>query len=240
MAPSQSVQGCLEATIGGLGLPQATLDANLAKLEPRLASLREAYATSTLPLLRVPKWRDDIEAARDALQKLAHGARTLVFFGTGGSSLGGQTLAQLGGWGIPGDDKHGSEARPRTRFYDNLDARTLELSLAGLDLKTSRFIVISKSGGTPETIVQVTSALDAVRKAGLEDRIPELFLAVTEPAAPGKTNGLRALMRGFLHSDARPRSGYWRSFLRAYQCRTAAGARSRPRCRWRCAMAPNP
>ena len=159
--------------------------------------MREAYAKSTLPLLRVPEWRDDIAAARDALHKLTHGARTLVFFGTGGSSLGGQTLAQLGGWGIPGDDKHGSETRPRTRFYDNLDARTLELSLAGLDLKTSRFVVISKSGGTPETLVQVTAAIDAVRKAGLAERIPELFLAVTEPATKGAKNGLRALCEAF-------------------------------------------
>ena len=197
MSLSQSVQGCLETTIGPLGLPQASLDANLAKLEPRLASLREAYTKSTLPLLRVPEWRDDIAAARDALHKLTQGARTLVFFGTGGSSLGGQTLAQLGGWGIPGDDKHGSETRPRTRFYDNLDARTLEFSLAGLDLKTSRFVVISKSGGTPETLVQVTSALDAVRKAGFEERIPELFLAVTEPATKGTKNGLRALCESF-------------------------------------------
>ena len=128
MSLSQSVHGCLEASIGALGLPQASLDANLAKLEPRLAALREAYAKSTLPILRVPEWRDDIAPARDALHKLTQGARTLVFFGTGGSSLGGQTLAQLGGWGIPGDDKHGSESRPRTRFYDNLDARTLELA----------------------------------------------------------------------------------------------------------------
>jgi glucose-6-phosphate isomerase len=197
MSLSQSVEGCLEPTIGAHGLPKASLDANLAKLEPRLAALRNAYAKSTLPLLRMPEWRDDIEAAREALHKLTHGARTLVFFGTGGSSLGGQTLAQLGGWGIPGDDKHGSEARPRTRFYDNLDARTLELSLAGLDLKTSRFIVISKSGGTAETLVQVTAAIDAVRKAGLAERIPELFLAVTEPARTGVKNGLRALCEAF-------------------------------------------
>ncbi|HEX2449287.1 MAG TPA: glucose-6-phosphate isomerase [Methyloceanibacter sp.] len=197
MTLSQSVEGCLEATIGGRGLPQSSLDANLAKLEPRLASLREAYAKSTLPLLRVAEWRNDIAAASDALRKLTHGARTLVFFGTGGSSLGGQTLAQLGGWGIPGDDKHGSEARPRTRFYDNLDARTLELSLAGLDLKTTRFVVISKSGGTPETLVQVTSAIDAVRKAGLEARVPELFLAVTEPKTSTAKNGLRALCETF-------------------------------------------
>ncbi len=197
MSLSQSVQGCLEASIGAAGLPPASLQAGLAKLEPRLASLREAYANSTLPLLRVPEWRDDIAPAREALTRLTHGARTLVFFGTGGSSLGGQTLAQLGGWGIPGDDKHGSEARPRTRFYDNLDARTLELALSGLDLKTARFVVISKSGGTPETLVQIIAAIDAVRKAGLADRIPELFLAVTEPRSAGGTNGLRALCDSF-------------------------------------------
>jgi len=45
--------------------------------------------------LRVPEWRDDVTAARDAYQRLTKGARTVVFFGTGGSSLGGQTLAQL-------------------------------------------------------------------------------------------------------------------------------------------------
>jgi glucose-6-phosphate isomerase len=194
---SQSVEGCLEAKIGRAGLPQASLDANLAKLEPRLASLREAYANSTLPLLKVPEWRDDIAPAREALRRLTEGARTLIFFGTGGSSLGGQTLAQLGGWGIPGDDKHGSAERPRTRFYDNLDARTLESALSGLDFATARFVVISKSGGTPETLVQAIAAIDVVRKAGLAKRIPELFLAVTEPKVEGAHNGLRALCESF-------------------------------------------
>jgi glucose-6-phosphate isomerase len=194
---SQSVVGCLESTIGALGLPQASLDKSLMVLDPRLDSLRKAHADGTIPLLRVPEWRDDIATARTALKELTHGARTLVFFGTGGSSLGGQTLAQLGGWGIPGDEKHGSEERPRTRFYDNLDARTLDLALSGLDLKSARFVVISKSGGTPETLVQISAALDAVRQAGLTSRIPELFLAVTEPAATGKANGLRALAEHF-------------------------------------------
>jgi glucose-6-phosphate isomerase len=193
---SQSVDGCLEKGIGRLGLPQALLDTYLTKLEPRLAALREAYADGTLPLLNVPDWRDDIGPAREALRRLTEGARTLVFFGTGGSSLGGQTLAQLGGWGIPGDDKHGSAERPRTRFYDNLDARTLESALAGFDLPTTRFVVISKSGGTPETLVQTIAAIGAVREAGLTERIAELFLAVTEPKS-GKPNGLRALCEKF-------------------------------------------
>jgi len=46
--------------------------------------------------LRVPERRDDIPPAREALTTLSKDAETLVFFGTGGSSLGGQTLDTLG------------------------------------------------------------------------------------------------------------------------------------------------
>jgi glucose-6-phosphate isomerase len=193
MLLSQSIEYCLEAGIGDAGLPQAALDRDLDRLKPRLDELREAHAAGTLPLLRAPEGRDDIVAAREAIARLSQGANTLVFFGTGGSSLGGQTLAQLGGWGIPGDEGNGRCARPRTRFYDNLDARTLERALAGLDFATTRFVVISKSGNTPETLIQAIAAIEAVRQVGLEQRIPELFLGLTEPAAKGKTNGLRDL-----------------------------------------------
>jgi hypothetical protein len=54
------------------------------------------------------------------------GAGTIVFFGTGGYSLGGQTLAQLAGWNIPGGADAVQKQRPRTRFYDNLDPVTLQ------------------------------------------------------------------------------------------------------------------
>ena len=193
MVLSQSVEGCLEAKIGEAGLSQAALDRSLSRLQPRLESLREDYASRVLPLLHVPEWRDDSGAAREALAALTKDARTLVFFGTGGSSLGGQTLAQLGGWGIPGDDGNGGQRdRPRTRFYDNLDPRTLERALSSLDLATTRFVVISKSGNTPETLVQAIAAIEAARAAGLGDRIPALFLGLTEPRSKA-TNGLRDL-----------------------------------------------
>jgi glucose-6-phosphate isomerase len=186
----QSVEGCLEASIGSSGLSLPTLDRYLDRLQPGLDRLREGHATDALPLLRVPEWRDDIIAARAALAALTKNAKTLVFFGTGGSSLGGQTLAQLGGWGIPGDDGNGGQRdRPRTRFYDNLDARTLERALGSLDLAKTRFVVNSKSGNTPETLIQTIAAIEAVRAAGLGKRIPEFFLGLTEPRS-NATNGL--------------------------------------------------
>jgi glucose-6-phosphate isomerase len=102
-------------------------------------------------------------------------------------------LAQLGGWNIPGSAPERQKRRPRTRFYDNLDATTLAASLAACDLARTRFVVISKSGNTPETLVQAVAAIAAVQQAGLAPRIRDTFLGITEPARPGRQNGLRAL-----------------------------------------------
>ena len=190
----QSIAGCLEGAIGGHGLSQAELKSWLDRLAPALSRLQDDYKTYRLPHLRIPEERADIEDAEAAFAKLCRGARVVIFFGTGGSSLGGQTLAQLGGWHIPGVASEAQRKRPRTRFYDNLDGNTLQSSLGSFDdLDTVRFVVISKSGGTPETLVQALAALDAVKAAGHAARIPELFLGVSEPAVAGKTNGLRTL-----------------------------------------------
>ena len=189
----QSIEGCMEAAIGVAGLEPSAFQGRLAKLDGALAELRTHYKRGTLPLLGVPEQTEDIDEADDALARLNEGAKTLIFFGTGGSSLGGQMIAQLGGWFIPGEQRSDQTRRPRTRFYDNLDPRTLEASFSILDLEHTRFIIISKSGNTPETLVQFFTALQTVKAAGLEVKIPELFLALTEPAVDGVLNGLRTV-----------------------------------------------
>jgi glucose-6-phosphate isomerase len=189
----QSIEGCMEAAIGAAGLEPSAFQGRLEKLDRALAQLRTHYERGTLPLLGIPEQTDDIDEADDALARLNEDARTLIFFGTGGSSLGGQMIAQLGGWFIPGEQRSDQTRRPRTRFYDNLDPRTLEASFSILDLEHTRFIVISKSGNTPETLVQFFTALQAVKAAGLEAKIPDLFLALTEPAVDSVTNGLRTV-----------------------------------------------
>ena len=192
MPLTQSVEACLEPGIGGAGLSLAALEKYLERLTPSLASLREAHANGTLPLLRVPERRDDIAPAREAIVALSRDVKTIIFFGTGGSSLGGQTLAQLAELGIAG--REGGSERPDIVFYDNLDPVTLQGALDGLNLATTRFVITSKSGNTPETLVQAIAAIEATRAAGLTSRIPEHFLGLTEPRVEGgATNGLRAL-----------------------------------------------
>ncbi|MDX2202686.1 MAG: glucose-6-phosphate isomerase [Hyphomicrobiaceae bacterium] len=192
-AYTQIVSGCLEEAIGGNGLSRSQLDAKVARLAPALADLKADYAEGRIALLRISEASEDVAEAEAAFNALAEGAETVVFFGTGGSALGGQTLAQLGGWNIPGVASPSQRMRPRTRFYDNLDPLTLASALASLDLARTRFVVTSKSGGTPETLVQALAALQAVKDKGLGDRIPKLFLGITEPAVPAKGNGLRTL-----------------------------------------------
>jgi glucose-6-phosphate isomerase len=189
----QRVDGCLSGVIGAHGLSPAELSAWLAKLAPDLARLQEDVRSKRLELLGIVDETADVAAARAALDRLSLDARTIVFLGTGGSSLGGQVFAQLAGWNIPGARTLGKGRHPRTRFYDNLDGDTFAGALSELDLATTRFVVTSKSGGTAETLAQAIAALSAVKAAGLTDRIPELFLGLTEPDVPGRTNGLRDL-----------------------------------------------
>jgi glucose-6-phosphate isomerase len=194
---NQNIDGCLESTIGKYGLSRSQYDAWIERAGPHVEALKDDYRNNRLALLRIAEEVSDIAEAEAALARLSVGANTLVFYGTGGSGLGGQTLAQIAGWKIPGVANEAQRARPRTRFYDNLDGGTLEGVLKTLDLAESRFIVTSKSGGTAETLAQVIATLSAVKAAGLEAQIPKLFLGITEPAQPGKSNGLRTLLAKF-------------------------------------------
>ncbi len=191
---TQSIDGCLAGAIDAHGLGEAELTRWLDRAAPALEALREDYAASRLPLLRIPEETADLDAAEQELARLSEGAETIIFFGTGGSGLGGQMLAQLAGWNISGGGGVYDRSRPRTRFFDNLDPLTLEGALKKINLASARFVAISKSGGTTETLAQVIATLAAVKGAGLEARIPELFLGITEPAKPGIKNGLRDLL----------------------------------------------
>jgi glucose-6-phosphate isomerase len=186
----------MEAAIGPHGVSQAQLDGRLTRLGGGFARLQAQARDGGLAHFAICNEDADIAEVEAALAKLFDGARTLVMLGTGGSSLGGQALAQLGGWSIPGD-KGGPGERPRIRFYDNIDARSFAHGLELEDLSEWRFVVISKSGGTAETLSQMLTVIALLRARGMEAEVPRLFLAVSDPRKPGAANGLRDVCEAY-------------------------------------------
>jgi glucose-6-phosphate isomerase len=188
----QDIDSARAEKIGTHGVTQASLDDTLRRAEAALDWVRGAHAQSTLPLLRFPARTDDLDEIARAAARLRTAATDVVVLGVGGSSLGGQTLAQLAGVGVRGIEAF--RKGPRLHFLDNLDPATYATLLDALPLATTRFIAISKSGGTGETLMQTAAALSAIKAAGLSARVGELFIGISESAKPGKQNGLRDLL----------------------------------------------
>lgn len=184
----QRIDTCFEEKIGAGGLSRAAYEKALDESAPSLAWLKEAYEKKTLALLRVPERKDDLGPLRDVAAKLLDNTTDLFIFGIGGSSLGAQALAQLTGWGTQAHVQKG----PRIFIVDNLDAQTMQAALAATDLRTTRFLVVSKSGGTVEPSMQMLTAMTALEKAGGGKYMKHHFAVLTEPAKDGKPNALRA------------------------------------------------
>ena len=191
----QSIENSRAERIGREGVSQDALRDALTQADAALDWLRARHVDGGLRVLQLPKQRDDLSAIMDMAHRLRAGARDIVFLGTGGSSLGGQTLAQLADYAVPG--LGALRAEPRIHFMDNLDAGTFAAFLRKLPLDTARFVAISKSGGTAETLIQLAAVLDALKAAGLESRVPDLLFGLTEPAKPGKRNNLRECLAGY-------------------------------------------
>jgi glucose-6-phosphate isomerase len=192
MALQQTIDLALASNIGEGGLPRTAVEAALAVVGKGMKRLAEEDATGRLPLLQIPHTTNDFDAVREAASWLRRDATDVVFLGTGGSSLGGQALAQLRDYAVPGAGRFTES--PRIHFLDNLDPVTFDHVLHKLPLSSTRFVAISKSGGTSETLMQTIAVLSALDKAGLRARPNATCLGLSEPRPPGGRNALRDLL----------------------------------------------
>jgi glucose-6-phosphate isomerase len=161
----------LDLALAGPGaVPRAAFDAVLKEGAAALSWLRQQKASHALELLDIVDRTDDIAAARTVADAWRQNSSHIAILGIGGSSLGGQALKALA-----------KDGAPRVTFHDNPDPWSWSDFLAGVDLKTARFVVISKSGGTAETLFQALTAADAIDKAGGGKWLKQHFAVVTEP-----------------------------------------------------------
>lgn len=176
MPYTQDLTDCFAAEIGDGGLATASFEQYLAASESAVQRLRAAYAENSLPLLRLPETRDDLAATVEVADRFRNAFDDVVVLGTGGSSLGGQTLCSVAGSGLgvrPG--------APRLHFMDNVDPHTFETLIAGLDWQRTGVIAISKSGSTAETLLQLGALVEALRTEVGERSIADHLVVITEP-----------------------------------------------------------
>src|SRR5437870_3502620 len=105
----------------------------------------------------------------------------VVVLGIGGSALGPialRTALLKPQWNALSKDERGGQ--PRLHVLDNVDPRTIVALLDRLDLSRALFIVISKSGGTAETMAQYLVVRSRLQSAVGKDA-PRHLVFVTDP-----------------------------------------------------------
>src|SRR4051812_5840342 len=118
------------------------------------------YAGGTLGFLDLPDDRalhqQTLDYVREVRAHTGNGGLTdVVVLGIGGSALGPialRTSLRPPQWNLLDDAARGGN--PRLHVLDNVDPANISALLARLDLTRSLFVVISKSGGTAETMAQ--------------------------------------------------------------------------------------
>ena len=175
---TQSLDTMLDSKLGTSGVSAATLSALAEETKPVLEGLRKQKKDQTLPLLNLMHRSDDLAEIREVAERIAGTSSTLVVLGTGGSSLGGQTLVALKE-NVFANKPHSV----KLHFVDNIDPRTMDQMLKSLELSKTHFLVISKSGGTVETLSQMLVVIEALRGQLGEQAVAKHMTLITIPAA---------------------------------------------------------
>ncbi|MDJ0893922.1 MAG: glucose-6-phosphate isomerase, partial [Alphaproteobacteria bacterium] len=172
----QDLSLCFADRIGDGGLDRATFDEALAGCAEAVADLRYYRDSGSLPLLNLPEAKRDLETLQPIAERFAERFERVLVLGTGGSTLGGQTLVELAQ--SPFAPREG---RPWVHFLDNVDPDRFDELYRAADLARTGVIVISKSGGTAETLTQLLTLLPKLQAAVGEAALPDHLLVITEP-----------------------------------------------------------
>lgn len=124
----------------------SSFSVRVESLAPRLA---DEAAKGTLPYLGMP-YREALERELPPVLERVSRYGHMLLLGIGGSALGARALQKAF---FPAQDRPGHTG-PWLWIADNIDADTLTAWMASLDPADTAVVVVSKSGGTIETMAQ--------------------------------------------------------------------------------------
>lgn len=124
-----------------------------------------------LPMFQLKENLEKVLKHKSLTTKVKNKFTDIVLLGTGGSSLGAQVLCNFSRL----------EDDIKIHFFDNIDPLTFKHFWEKNRLETTLFLVISKSGSTPETLTQALIAVQRVIDVVGQDAAADHFIVITEP-----------------------------------------------------------
>jgi glucose-6-phosphate isomerase len=150
-----------------------------SRLDSLAGRLRSEVASGILPYLNMP-FRSDLEAGLPPVLERIRPYRHMLLLGIGGSALGARALQKAF---FPAQDRPGHQG-PWLWIADNIDADSLGAWMNSLAPQECVVVVVSKSGGTIETLAQYFLVRRWLQNA-LGNAWKEHVVLVTDAASGG-------------------------------------------------------
>jgi glucose-6-phosphate isomerase len=171
----------LAPRLGGRGIDPAKLDALADRFRQAHADTARRRDSGELGFFALPDGGETVDAIRQFAEGAGQAFSNVVVLGIGGSALG--TTAMRSALKHPLWNELDDEARdfyPRLYVLDNVDPATFGPFLDHIDLRRTLFNVVSKSGGTAETMSQYLVVRERLQ-AELGDGYTRHLLFTTDP-----------------------------------------------------------
>lgn len=143
----------------------------LAQTEGIASTLLALKEQGRLPILSLPTEVEDLDELQTLPLVRDAEYENVVIVGIGGSSLGAQVLVSLA------ENGNG----PNLHFWDTLDFHVMEPHLKDEALQKTAFLLVSKSGSTPEILAQTLIVIEALNNFGGKDAVKKHALVICEP-----------------------------------------------------------
>jgi glucose-6-phosphate isomerase len=163
----QKIDFCFEEVIGKSGIKRSDFLGKFEKFEKYSNNI----ANSNLELYDFSNLSKKVANTKKICDNIKNNFKKLYVLGTGGASLTGQTICGL------------LEKRRKARriiFVDNVDPISITRIIKEIDFENSHILVISKSGGTIETVAQLLLFIQVFEEKFGKDNIKKHFTAITE------------------------------------------------------------
>ena len=155
------------------GLDRRVFDSYIRQLESAKNTIKDDLHNQ-LPYITLPTTTEDLSELHGVVERYKH-FKDVVIFGTGGSSLGAESLQQIA------QITKQQQTRPTLHIITNIDPYTYKNRFVQMDMIRTGFIVISKSGATLETVMQFLTIAPILRSYISQDTFKDCVTFICQP-----------------------------------------------------------